>query len=107
VVDANGVLVGIVTKSDLVKVFLRTDEAIRRDILDHVLGEVLLVEPATVDVEVVDGNVRLSGQLERKMLQLQLLDQVWRVAGVVGVTNVLTYRIDDSVVTRVWPAGGA
>jgi CBS domain-containing protein len=105
VVDDNGVLVGIATKSDLVKVFLRDDETIRQDILERVLGEGMLLEPGTIDVAVGGGVVSLSGQLERKMLKLQLLERVWHVAGVVAVDSHLTYRIDDTVPPKIYPRG--
>jgi CBS domain-containing protein len=105
VVDEDGALVGIATKSDLVKVFLRDDEAVRQDIVERVLGEGMLLETGTVDVDVHDGVVELSGELERKMLKLQLLERVWHVAGVVAVENRLTYRIDDTVPPKIYPRG--
>ena len=41
VVDHSGALVGIVTRTDLLKVFLRSDDELRFDVLDHVSEDLL------------------------------------------------------------------
>jgi CBS domain-containing protein len=46
VVDHSGALVGIVTRADLLKVFLRSDDELRFDVLDHVSGDPLRLPPA-------------------------------------------------------------
>ena len=56
VVDHSGALVGIVTRTDLLKVFLRSDDELRFDVLDHVSGDLLRLPPGTVEVEVGDGS---------------------------------------------------
>jgi CBS domain-containing protein len=62
VVDANGVLVGIVSRRDLLKVFLRPDAEIASQIQD-LLADLLLTNPDTVTAAVRDGVVTLTGQL--------------------------------------------
>ncbi|WP_336298831.1 CBS domain-containing protein [Streptomyces cinnabarinus] len=92
VVDEEDRLIGIATRRDLLRVFLRTDEEIRREVTDDVLTRDLRLPPRTVTVSVRDGMVTLDGQLERRgdiPLALQL---AWRVDGVVGVVNKLTPR---------------
>lgn len=98
VVDRDGKLVGIVSRRDLLTVFLRKDEDIRDDIIRDVfqVGLGTRTIPATVSVDVHDGKVTMDGQLELKS-QLSLVEQLTRhVDGVVDVTMTVTYRQDDT-----------
>jgi len=98
VTDANGKLVGIVSRKDLLTVFLRTDEDIRGDIVEHVFqhGIGIAVNPAAATVHVHDGEVTLTGQLDLKS-QLSLVEDMTRhIDGVVDVTVSMTYRHDDT-----------
>jgi CBS-domain-containing membrane protein len=95
VVDDAGRLTGMVTRSDLLKVFLRDDTDIRREIRGEVLADLVGVEPSQVHVEVDDGVVTLLGRLDRRSLVPVTIRQIERVAGVVDVVSHLTYRIDD------------
>ncbi|RAG86817.1 inosine-5'-monophosphate dehydrogenase [Streptacidiphilus pinicola] len=96
VVDETDRLVGIVSRSDLLRVFLRDDRAIRGEIISEVLQRVMLIEPATVSVEVKDGVVSLQGQLERKSL-IPITERLCRsVDGVVGLRSRLTFAFDDT-----------
>jgi len=97
VVDHAGTLVGIVTRSDLLRVFLRTDDRIRHHVVSSVLVGQFSLDASAIDVAVQDGVVTLTGQVERRLLISPLLDAVRATAGVVGVHDELTYRIDDTV----------
>jgi CBS-domain-containing membrane protein len=94
VTDATGCLVGIVTRSDLVKVFLRSDEQIRADVAAD-LAQVPGLEPEEVRVEVADGVVVLTGEVPRLSLVSVTSRLAERVDGVVRVVNRLTHRYDD------------
>jgi osmotically-inducible protein OsmY len=85
----------MVTRSDLLKVFLRTDTEIRREIVDEVLTDVVGVEPAQLRVEVDNGVVTLLGELDRHSVVAATVRHVERVPGVVDVVSHLTYREDD------------
>ena len=63
VVDEEDRLIGIATRRDLLRVFLRTDEEICRDVIDSVLTRVMCLPPHTVVVSVRDGMATLQGQL--------------------------------------------
>ncbi len=82
----DGVLVGIVSRTDLVRAFVRSDEEIRREIREDVLrGAFCLEAPEAIGVEVDRGEVRLTGRLESP-LDVELLPRlVARVPGVVAV----------------------
>jgi CBS domain-containing protein len=98
VVDADGKLVGIVSRKDVLTVFLRKDEDIRADIVERVFehGLGIAVNPATVTVDVHDGEAVLTGQLEFRS-QISLVEDMTRhIDGVVDVTVSMSYRRDDT-----------
>jgi CBS-domain-containing membrane protein len=66
VVDDLGRLVGIVSRSDLLKVRLRPDAEIRSDVAQGILRGVLVVEEGQVRTSVADGVVTLAGRLDRR-----------------------------------------
>ncbi|MFR0354707.1 CBS domain-containing protein [Streptomyces sediminimaris] len=91
VVDDEGRLVGIVTRGDLLRVFLRTDQEVRRDVIEQVTRGLGLPRHA-VDVVVDAGVVTLRGHLERRAdAELAALIAA-HVDGVVAVTDRLTHR---------------
>ena len=97
VVDDMGRLVGIVSRGDLLKVHLRTDDEIRADIETGVLRP-YLSDSGSVTVTVTEGVVRIDGHIERSSdvgLVFRLASQV---AGVVEVSAALSYEIDDNQV---------
>jgi CBS domain-containing protein len=103
VVDHSGALVGIVTRADLLKVFLRSDEELRFDVLDHVIGDLVPLPPGAVEVEVSDGVVRLTGRVRRRSQALTLEKVTGAVDGVVAVQSRLAWRVDDVDVQPVPP----
>ncbi|MCX5205619.1 CBS domain-containing protein [Streptomyces sp. NBC_00237] len=96
VVDEEDRLVGIVTRRDLLQVFLRTDDAIRHEVIEQVLVRTLWLPPRALDVTVVEGVVTLEGQLERLTEIPIAVHMTGEVDGVVAVVDKLTYRTDDS-----------
>ena len=105
VVDAAGGLVGIVSRCDLLRVFLRDDADILAEVRDEVLGRVLVVEPGTVRADVRDGVVTLEGQVERRSMLPVVAGLVRGVDGVVAVESRLTYAIDDTGPTAAQRVG--
>ena len=85
-------LAGIVTRRELLSIFLRPDEEIAEDIRG-VFAEILLADPASVDVVVKGGIVTLTGQ-PGQAEQLDLIPVAvrltWDIDGVVDVVNKLT-----------------
>ncbi|WP_351224542.1 GNAT family N-acetyltransferase [Streptomyces sp. NPDC002133] len=103
VVDEEDRLVGIVTRRDLLQVFLRPDAEIRGEVIDEVLVRALRLAPATVGVEVRDGVVTLSGQLERRSEMPVVLRMTRQVDGVIDVVDRLSFRVDDAHPQRSVP----
>jgi CBS domain-containing protein len=98
VVDEHGKLVGIVSRKDVLTVFLRKDEDIRAEIVKRVFegGLGIAVNPATVTVDVHAGEVTLTGQVDLRS-QLSLVEDMTKhIDGVVGVTVSMAYRHDDT-----------
>jgi CBS domain-containing protein len=92
VVDPDGVLIGIVSRRDLLSVFLRPDEDIAADVAG-VFTDILLVDPATMTITVKAGVVTLTGEpkpLEQPSLMPVAVRLTWEIDGVVDVVNELT-----------------
>ena len=95
VVDANGTLIGIVTRADLVRAFARPDAEIEHEIREDVMHRTLWLEQPGVTMRVEQGEVRLAGKLERRS-DAELLERfvAW-VPGVVTVSSTLRWSWDD------------
>ncbi|MET9550333.1 CBS domain-containing protein [Streptomyces sp. NPDC006627] len=83
VVDSLGLLEGVVSRSDLLKVFLRSDEDMAAEIRNTVLPG--LPATAQVDVAVEDGVVTLGGELRDRALVPLLARAIRAVEGVVDI----------------------
>ncbi len=94
VVDKEGKLVGVVSRRDLLSVFLRPDADISRDIR-RVLDELPLIDAKGLGVTVHHGVVTLTGTARfeqgdsRDLVQL-LFHLIWDIDGVVDVVNKLS-----------------
>jgi CBS domain-containing protein len=84
VVDSRKRLVGIVSRSQVLKVFLRSDESIRREVVRDLLN-MPLIGLGNVDVEVNDGVVTLYGVDDAEGHSELVSRHVAGMPGVVGV----------------------
>jgi CBS-domain-containing membrane protein len=100
VVDAHGRLVGIVSRRDLLRIHMRSDQEIRDDIVENVLRRALWIDPVSVEIDVVDGKVMAGGRVERKSTAGLILRLVADVPGVVTVIDRLAWDYDDSELLR-------
>jgi CBS domain-containing protein len=91
VVNSGGELAGIVSRSDLLAVFDRPDEDIRRDIAGAILLHEFLLDPRQFTVTVEDGVVTLEGTPETAALGRALVRKARHVPGVVAVHDRLSY----------------
>ncbi|MEV8516096.1 CBS domain-containing protein [Dactylosporangium sp. NPDC051484] len=96
VLDHDGELVGIVSRRDLLRRYLRTDDDIRVEIVEGVLRRVLLLDPLEAGVVVTDGHVLLDGKVDRRSTAQIAVRLVRSVDGVVGVTDELEWGFDDA-----------
>ena len=91
VIDANGHLVGIISRADVLSVFDRTDAAICHEITQDVLLREFLVDPLVFQVTVMDGIVTLAGRPETSETGHEIVRRVRHVQGVVAVRDRLDY----------------
>jgi CBS domain-containing protein len=92
VVDDAGTLVGIVSRSDLVRAMLRSDADIRRDVVAALSDAGLHVEPEALAVSVVDGAVTLAGRVADRAHLTTAVTAASAVDGVMSLTS--TIRCD-------------
>jgi CBS domain-containing protein len=95
VVD-EGRLVGIVTRADLVRAYVRSDEELAGTIRDDVLLRILWLDPAQFTVRVVDGVASIGGRVERRSTAEMVERAVAMVPGIVDVEANLSWAMDDS-----------
>ena len=94
VVDDDGRLIGIASRRDLLRLFLRSDEAIRIEIHEGVIGRELCLDPLRFSVKVRDGNVALSGQVDQRAQIPLILERVATVEGIVSLDARITATDD-------------
>ncbi|MFE3945490.1 CBS domain-containing protein [Streptomyces sp. NPDC059118] len=90
VVDDEDRLVGIVTRRDLLRVFLRPDAEIRGRVIQDVLVSAMGLGADAVTVHVVDGVVTLEGLLASRSQVALLAHLVEQLDGVVAVVSHVT-----------------
>jgi len=95
VVDGDGRLVGVISRSDVLRVFMRSDDGIRREIVEDVIGRTMLLDAPTLVISVTDGIVTATGEVDRKTDAEILTRLSAAVAGVVAVESHIRYRYDD------------
>ncbi len=99
----DGRVVGIVSRADILKALTRPDEelaeAVRRALLEE-----LWIDPTRIRIEVHEGVVTLTGEVERRSDKELAERWIATVDGVVRVQSRLTYRFDDTQVRmESWP----
>jgi CBS domain-containing protein len=97
VTNSDGRLVGILSRSDILKVFARGDSEISQEIRSEVIERILWLEPASLTVDVADGVVTLEGTVPTKSDSRILEEMTRRIDGVVSVSaERLRHELDDT-----------
>ncbi|NUR88281.1 MAG: CBS domain-containing protein, partial [Nonomuraea sp.] len=106
VVDDSGRLVGIVSRRDLLKVFLRRDEDIRAQVLSGLPLHTMWSDGKGLVVQVREGVVTLAGKTDQHSEAVTAVQMAESLDGVVGVRDELTWKHDDLIsLPAMW--GGA
>ncbi|MER6443430.1 CBS domain-containing protein [Streptomyces sp. NPDC001185] len=92
VINSEGILKGIVSRGDLLSVFLRSDEDIAREVRHEVLPYVFPNTTPPVRVEVADGVVTLTGKTADPPLTAVATRLILAIEGVVDVECDLSGR---------------
>jgi CBS domain-containing protein len=90
-VDREGRLEGIVSRSDVLSVFRRSDEELRREITQDVIADGFFTDPARLTVTVQNGIVTLEGEPGSAVLGAGIASQVEHLEGVVAVRDRFVY----------------
>lgn len=85
VVDGTGLLQGIVSRSDLLKVFLRSDEDLAEEVRTEIVGRLFGDSSQDLEVSATDGVVTLRGTVRDTSLLPVAARLVRAVEGVVDV----------------------
>ena len=89
-------LVGIVTRADLVRAFIRDDDEIEREIREDVFQRTMWIDGGRVEVSVKRGHAALTGVLRTRSDADLLVRLVGRVPGVVAIESTVTWDVDDT-----------
>jgi CBS domain-containing protein len=95
VIDDEERLIGIITRADLVRAFVRSDAEIAEEIREDVFRRTLWLEPDMIQIEVTGGEVRISGEVETRTDAELIPTFVQRVPGVVSVLSKLRWRDEN------------
>ena len=85
---------------------LRSDQEIIEEIREHVIGDILWIDPERVDIKSVEGNVVLRGRLETRSDTELLARLTARVDGVASVANHLEFEVDNTKLEMISPPMG-
>jgi CBS domain-containing protein len=91
VTGRDGRLEGIVSRSDVLSVFRRSDEEIRREITQDVIADGFFTDPARFTVTVYNGIVTLEGDPGSAVLGAGIAGQVEHLEGVIAVRDRFDY----------------
>lgn len=94
VVNDDGTLIGIVTRSDVLSVYSKPDPQIRNEITEDLILGTFHCDPGRFTVIVKDGIVTVEGTPETTQVGLDIIDAVRHMEGVVAVRDRLTYPAD-------------
>jgi CBS-domain-containing membrane protein len=94
VISDDGVLIGIVTRSDVLSVYSRPDAEIQREVIQDLILSTYQFDPSRFTVTVKDGIVTIEGTPETTVAGLDIIGAVRHMEGVVAVRDRLSYPSD-------------
>jgi CBS domain-containing protein len=103
VVDDLGRVLGIVSRRDLLRAFLRPDDEIAEEIEEEILRDSLWLPSTAIEVRVHEGVATLEGRVDRASMIPIVVRMVRGVDGVVQVVERLGYEFDDTHVRPYLP----
>ena len=96
VISDDGMLIGIVTRSDVLSVYSRPDAEIQHEISQGLILGTFLSDPDGFKVTVKDGIVTIEGEPESTAVGHDIIDVARHMEGVVAVRDRLSYPSDPS-----------
>lgn len=101
-----GRLIGLISRTDMLRAYARPDREIIDEIRNHVMKEILWVDPRRATIECLDGNVVLTGRMETRTDASLLVEMTKRLDGVTSVGDHLTWEVDNTKLEMVSPPSG-
>ena len=98
-----GELIGLVSRSDVLRSFVRPDQDIIDEIGDRIMRKVMWVDPKRVSIRCEEGNVTLVGNLETRSDVELLAELASRVDGVASLKSELRYEVDNTKLEMTVP----
>jgi CBS domain-containing protein len=98
----DGRLVGIISRADLVRAYVRSDDELAETIRHDVILGILWLDPALFTVDVKDGMATIGGRVERRSTAEMIEHAVRMVPGIVDVEASVSWALDDRALQ---PAG--
>ncbi len=95
-VTRDGRVIGILTRSDLVRAYLRLDAEILRTIREEILRGTMWIDPDSVEATVREGTVYLGGTVDRRSTARIVEKLIGLVDGVSQVVGSLGWELDDT-----------
>jgi CBS domain-containing protein len=97
----DGLVVGIVTRADVLKVFTRGDQGLLAAVREVLIRD-LWIDPKGLSISCLNGIVTVAGEVDRRSDRDLLVRSVKSIDGVIGLnTDRLEFRIDDLALGRV------
>jgi len=96
----HGRMVGLVTRSDLIRAYVHSDGDITDDV--NLMIAVLPEPMSNIGVSVADGIVSLSGEVETSAEARLVARMVGEIEGVAGVDNRLSWEVTTGAGDRLW-----
>jgi CBS domain-containing protein len=90
-----GRLVGIVTRADLVRAYVRSDVELAEAVRSEVLLGALWLDPSKFEVSVVDGVATISGTVDRRSSAEMIRRSAAMLPGIVDVVTDVRWAVDD------------
>ena len=91
----DGTLIGIVTRSDVLSVYSRSDADIQHQITQDLVLGTFACDPDRFTVTVKNGIVTIKGAPESTLIGLDIVSAIRHVEGVVAVRDRLSYPADS------------
>ena len=89
-------LVGMITRADLVRAYLGSDDEIARAVRDDLLRHTMWLDPDDFDVRVREGIVSIAGRVDRRSTAGIVGRLIGLIEGVAEVRNSMTWQVDDT-----------
>ena len=93
VVNGTGHLIGVISRADVLSVFLRPDRTIRHEVIEEAVRGGFLVRSQPFGAVVHDGIVTLTGCPETDQAGHDLVERLRHIEGVVTVRDELSYAL--------------